>query len=687
MATSLTVYGLPIAASTLPTAGKLVTTDGVTTHTHSLTSCGQNTGFSELYALGTPKTWAGLGSIGTPSGNGWLFDSTSLQGRQILAGNWSMVIRMGIDNASGSVTASMYMRAFKRSSAGIYALIGSAVTLSGQTIDTITTYNFPTSSEAAMVFGIGDKLYLDAWLNITSNNVSDETAVITLSMSTSSTQGASDSLSAQTPGYVRYNIRDITTRVRLVAGITTVRSLATRLNLLPLGQNIKNLRGRLRLVASAQKDLAARVGIMPPRGMLHDLNIYKQQLVFVYNAQGDFLDLWRDAPLLAGFKEAINSASSTLRVQLPRSFDDYDLAGQPNSRGTIQQGNVVKYYVYGPGLPTTGQLRFQGVIDAFQPQITENGEESLIVTLTPFSSTFGDRGMCYGQLFGQSGLTQTYVDPIQMFNFWFQNIDPFTGTTYMNPLTLDQNNPTSSNTQHSYAFINQSMKSIFDTILQMLPANWFYRANMDNTVTLAQSPIVPQHTFVVGQHITAPSYKLDWTQLKNIVHMRGAGGLTAHVSGADVDTFGERLALLADTRVTDLLTLNMLAEGALVSLDQVQLRTPIRLIDYRGVPSPSIGYDIESIQVGDTCTILDPTFTPIQTFSPAYWDIAKWDEDSWTYTFATPLNQTTVISALTYNFDYVDLELANLQPNQDVALAKIRQQFQDFTMVSETGLA
>ena len=440
-----------------------------------------------------------------------------------------------------------------------------------------------------------------------------------------------------------------------------------------------------------------------PPVSIYDLAYTKHQMVMVYDRNGRFIDTWRDAPLLAGFKESINAATTPLRVQLPRPFDNYDLAGQPGSRGTIAQGNIVQYRIFGPGLPTTGKIRYQGIIDAFQPQITESGEESVLVTITPQSSVIADHGLGGGQMFGQTGISASYVDPITMFNWWFQNIDPLTGRTYTYPLTLNASNPVSSGVAYSYPFINQNLQSIFNTILQMLPPNWYYRINADLSVTLQQAPTLAQNTFVIGRHIAAPTYTQDWTQLKNVIYLLGAqtdttttgdlnlkgvqstpaGGthLVSIVSGSDVSIFGERLLLTSDTRVLDQTTLNALAAAQLAALDQMQLRTTVRLIDFRGDSRPNIGYDIESINVGDTCVLSDPLFVPTSTHANAYWDVAQWDTDWWTYLPVTPLNQVVTIAALTYNFDYVDLELANLQPSQDAALGRIRQQFQDFSLL------
>jgi hypothetical protein len=263
-----------------------------------------------------------------------------------------------------------------------------------------------------------------------------------------------------------------------------------------------------------------------------DQTVYKQQMVLVYTSAGQFLDVWRDAPLLAGVKFAINSAATPIRVKLPRSFDSFDEAGEPNSRGTIGQGNIVQYYLFGPGLPASGLLKFQGIIDSYQPMIDERGEESVTVTLTPYDAIVADHGLTTEQTFGTVGVPGTYVDPVTIFNWWFSNTDPATGAPYAAPLTLDASNPATSGNAVAYTFSNQSLSSIFETIRQMLPANWFWRVNQDKTVTLNVPPTTAQHQFLIGQHITAPQYRKDWTKLKNVVQVVGAAGLTVQLTAA-----------------------------------------------------------------------------------------------------------------------------------------------------------
>ena len=408
-----------------------------------------------------------------------------------------------------------------------------------------------------------------------------------------------------------------------------------------------------------------------------DLAIYKQQLVLVYKPDGvTFIDVLRDAPLLAGFKEATNSATTPLQVTLPRSFDSFDQSGVTGATGTIGQGNVVKYYLYGPGLPASGKLRYQGVIDAYQPQIADTGEETVVITIVPQGSVLADHGLKGNLTIGVIG--GAGQDTVAHFNYWFNNNDPTTGVPYASPLTLASGNPGTSGHVVSYTYSNENLASIWTTILQMSPLNWFFRINVDNTVVFNVAPTTAQHMLILGQHVSSISYSQDWTQLKNVIYVTGNGSITATATGSDLATYGERLLFYNDSRITDATTATTIANGLLAQYDVVATRTTMRVLDYRGDVNSGLGYDIETLQVGDTCQIYDPSTYVFG--GTGTWDSTNWDASYWDFAPGTQLGQVGMIVGLTYNFDYVDMEVAIFQPSQDTQLFNIRQRLQDFTM-------
>lgn len=486
-----------------------------------------------------------------------------------------------------------------------------------------------------------------------------------------------------------------------------------------------------------------------------DTTLYKQQQVYVYAPDGvTYIDAMRDAPLLAGFKETISAGISPLRVQLPRSFDAYDQANVIGSRGTIAPGNVVKYYLFSPGLPQLGLLRFQGFIDTIEPEIGDTGQETVTITIVPFSAVLGDHGISQNIEFGQVGKPDTYVDPVDMMKWFFQNNDPVTGKTYMYPLTFDAVNSAQgpSNNASQYTYVNQNIKSIFDNCLLMLPANWYYRINPNNTVAINVPPLTPTHTLYVGKHISNPQYRQDWSNLKNVIVYQGGqssgktsgkitsahtknaslkntiahGDVTSNINakanlvtgvvtgtatgyaqvsvdgtpdadvdgtveitsvpmqivkkGSSISVFGERIQYQQESRIIDTNTLSAMALGLLTQLNRETIRTKVRIPDSNGGVG---GYPIDTMKVGDTVLIVDPTAPQNQTQS--LWNQAHWDQDTWDFKIGVSLktslfDRVLPIVGIDYGFDYVDIELDSLMPNLSRTVHSVQQQFLDFTM-------
>ncbi len=188
MTTPLTVYPVHAAATTLTTATLLVATSSGTTGTGIDTAIGTATGYSEIFTRGTSSAWQALGAIGNPSGNGYLFDVTTLEGQGILAGNWTPTIRARINTGNGNLTADFYIRYWKYNG-GTYTPIAT-VSQTGNTL-TSTSVNFTLAATALppIVFGTGDKLYIDVWYNVTANANTLGTGTVRQDVASSTTVG------------------------------------------------------------------------------------------------------------------------------------------------------------------------------------------------------------------------------------------------------------------------------------------------------------------------------------------------------------------------------------------------------------------------------------------------------------------------------------------------------------------
>jgi hypothetical protein len=220
LSTALTTYFTNAVSSTLATAAILSTTaGGGTTGANSVTAQALN--FGECYSQGNAGAWAAAGSIGSPSGNGWFIDATSLEGQQIPAGNWTPTLRGQVSGGTGNLVADIYVRAYNYTG-GIYTQIGSNMILTAQTFTNAVsaTYTFTATSQPLVNFFAGGKLYIDIWCNVTTNSTTG-TSSIRFNEANASNAG-SNTMQVVTPGYVpflySFMIMSDATRSGLVVG-------------------------------------------------------------------------------------------------------------------------------------------------------------------------------------------------------------------------------------------------------------------------------------------------------------------------------------------------------------------------------------------------------------------------------------------------------------------------------------
>lgn len=192
--TDLTLYGSSVASTTLATAAQLASVSGGTETFVTTTGPSSGDGYAEIRGLAGSSPLNA--SISAPTGNGFLWDTPDLEGQTIAAGIWTASI--GLADAAGSgPTLSFTVRAFQRSSAGVYTLIGPMILGASTIFRTRTTYTLTSAVLSSMDFGSGDKLYFDEWIQ--ANGWGSDP--IENFVSTSATQGLANDLQIIPPGY------------------------------------------------------------------------------------------------------------------------------------------------------------------------------------------------------------------------------------------------------------------------------------------------------------------------------------------------------------------------------------------------------------------------------------------------------------------------------------------------------
>jgi hypothetical protein len=196
--TPLTLFLNQAVSAEFVTASQLYPTVGGTIGILKTTLIGTASGWGEIWAQGNAGAWAAAGSMGGPTGHGWFFDATTLDGQMTDAGIWTPTTGYKMSVAAGSMTADIWVNIYVYNS-GTYTLIGSCSLLAQSITQTVASFTFAGTSLPAGIFPVGSKLYIDNWLNITTPGT-NASATCAVRQATTTANGA---VTAQivTPGY------------------------------------------------------------------------------------------------------------------------------------------------------------------------------------------------------------------------------------------------------------------------------------------------------------------------------------------------------------------------------------------------------------------------------------------------------------------------------------------------------
>jgi len=448
-----------------------------------------------------------------------------------------------------------------------------------------------------------------------------------------------------------------------------------------------------------------------------DASYQKFQVIKVYSPdRTTFLGLISDAAYVSGIKYNMSAADDAIHIILPRLIDAYDGENQPGSMGTIVMGNCIQIWVYGAGLPATGQLKFNGFIDTINPKLDENSSQSVDVLCTPYSQlALGDHAATDPVPFGTAGNSATYVDTGTIFQSFFtgsyvdstgatqSTLDIDTGQPYCYPYTMDPASVALTLQKTQYIFQNQQMFSSLNNVLLLSPPDYFYRMNQNLTTFFGVIPSTPVHTLLLGQHITAIEFPQDNVPRKNVIVVEGKGVKGKYV-GSSVTSIGKRTYFKSDQRITDATTAQTLANGIGALLDRPVIRAKVKIPDYRGDQQPGLGYDIEKFRVGDTVKIIDaraPASSAVgvgsvwgsfvwgsskwggtSTAAPTIWGSFNWGQAVWGTSLGAIFQTVVPIAAIDYNFHYVELELGFRAPKINRKVFNIEAALSDATLVT-----
>lgn len=374
----------------------------------------------------------------------------------------------------------------------------------------------------------------------------------------------------------------------------------------------------------------------------------KQVFIKTYDTTGGFKGLFNDF-VFSSFTSSLNGGLGDLSVTIPRRFDEY------NTDRAIVSGYKLEVYISDTE-NVSGLKIYEGTIDSINIKVGGDGEQvaiscsgyiwQLATDLLEYSSSTIYKKYTTTDI---SAIIKDIID-----NYQARRSDD--EVTYdVGATTID----TSGKSLTLEVFMESPLTAIAHAASQA-DADWYWRVGRDSNFYFKEMSTTADHMFVFGRDV------IELEGNENIRDVKTGILITNGLASTDSDSimkmytstsgeanYGRRYEKKRDGRYKA--TAGTADEYGARFLDIYS--EPIKTVRLRILDSnlPGGGYDIESIEPGDTCKILN---IEEDVTDSTLWGYFNWGEADWGASEdAGVLTNNMLITSVEYNIDYVDITL------------------------------
>lgn len=370
------------------------------------------------------------------------------------------------------------------------------------------------------------------------------------------------------------------------------------------------------------------------------------------------------------FKSVINSGDGELSIHLARSFDDF------GEDADVKLNNTVQLWIFDTDSPN-GRMIFKGYISGYRPIIREAME---YVEVTVFSSASELTRFLLRDALGNTQIAYNSYDPANILKDAIDKYRAQGGT-----LNYTADSVVLTNTVVSYTFNTNTLKECLDKIIELCPVGWYYRIAPDGIIYLQPRNIVANHKFIIGKHVENLETYRRVEDLVNSVVFTGGGDpplYKRYQNTSSQGTYGLYEKKIVDERVTVTATAEVISNRLLDDKKDPEIRSIFTIVDNNG-PSSMLGYDIESVQVGQTLSVLNLATSGL---SATLWDLSTWDVDVWDQILALSASDPIQILSIQYNFDSIIIEASSRLPQVAKRIEDINRNLENLQTVNNPAM-
>lgn len=391
------------------------------------------------------------------------------------------------------------------------------------------------------------------------------------------------------------------------------------------------------------------------------MSLFKKQIIInIYSPSGVFLSTLPNFTF-EGFSKELNGGLSECVLTTDKIFDysgtdiilgndveiriiDKDtvtaLATEGSNSIIIYRGYISMIEREANGQQESVVIRLLGYYTLLSLDILKNSTQTTLYSdttngLTTSSSTAADIGLMVRAV-----------------------INRYIAETVSPKLSYDVDDIPLTSTTANYVFEQKTYRESLDILRSMAPAGIFYYINEIGKVTFKTKPTIPTHKFIFGKHFNKVHVEHSLEKVRNfaLIWNGKQAGDSIYKHYEDIDSvaiYGRRVQVDNDYGITNSNAMDLLGARFIVDNKLPDVKVTCKIIDNN--LDENMGYDIESIQPGDTCSFYG--------FSTGFDDIFQ---------------DNMLITAVNYTMDSVEIvveiiksSLLELQRKQETAIKDI----------------
>jgi hypothetical protein len=285
------------------------------------------------------------------------------------------------------------------------------------------------------------------------------------------------------------------------------------------------------------------------------------------------------------YSDRINGGQGECTLDYAVPFDAFD-------EGTkIDHQFIMDLYVFDDDNPS-GRRVFRGSIQEYEPYI-EGAQQGVLVKAIGLGSNLSfDAYMASTRTVYT--VSKSAVDPQDIFKAIIDEYRAYVN----NPLINYAVGSTQAlGTTVSKDYVDRTWFDACQETRDLCGTDWWWHVDADGIASLLPKPSTPTHHFIIGKHIQSGNFPKSVKGVKNRIRVTRSGAAISHYSDAtSISKYESRWEAISDTGITAAGTADQRGNKEMNDNKDPKVKSSMVI---------NSTYDLESIKVGQTCSILN----------------------------------------------------------------------------------